>query len=211
MQDMEFTVERERLFMLQTRNGKRTAAAAVRAAVDMVDEKLIDRRAALTRVDPIQLEQLMHPQLDPKSAKEIIARGLPASPGAVYGEVAFSADEAVIVHQAGRPVILVRIETSPDDIHGMQVAEGILTARGGMTSHAAVVARGMGKSCVAGVSALEIDYGAGTLSANGAVVRRGEYITLDGSAGEVIEGRVSPVGPPRASLLKKILLWAGAR
>ena len=147
---MEFTIERERLFMLQTRNGKRTAEAAVRIAVDMADEKLIDRKTALKRVEPEQLEQLLHPRLDPSSKKHVIARGLPASPGAVFGEVVFSADEAVAVAEAGRKVILVRVETSPEDIHGMQVAEGILTARGGMTSHAAVVARGMGKCCVAG-------------------------------------------------------------
>ena len=150
-QDMEFTIERNRLFMLQTRNGKRTAQAAVRIAVDMADEKLIDRKTALKRVEPEQLEQFLHPRLDPSSKKHVIARGLPASPGAVNGEVVFSADEAVAVAEAGRKVILVRMETSPEDIHGMQVAEGILTARGGMTSHAAVVARGMGKSCVAGV------------------------------------------------------------
>ena len=150
-QDMEFTIERNRLFMLQTRTGKRTAQAAVRIAVDMADEKLIDRKTALKRVEPEQLEQFLHPRLDPSSKKHVIARGLPASPGAVNGEVVFSADEAVAVAEAGRKVILVRLETSPEDIHGMQVAEGILTARGGMTSHAAVVARGMGKSCVAGV------------------------------------------------------------
>ncbi|HXM88824.1 MAG TPA: PEP/pyruvate-binding domain-containing protein, partial [Candidatus Acidoferrum sp.] len=150
-QDMEFTIERNRLFMLQTRNGKRTAQAAVRIAVDMADEKLIDRKTALKRVEPEQLEQFLHPRLDPSSKKHVIARGLPASPGAVNGEVVFSADEAVAVAEAGRKVILVRLETSPEDIHGMQVAEGILTARGGMTSHAAVVARGMGKTCVAGV------------------------------------------------------------
>ncbi len=149
MQDMEFTIERGRLFMLQTRNGKRTAEAAVRAAVQMANEKLIDRRAALMRVEPEQLEHLLHPRLDPTAPKDVIARGLPASPGAVYGEVVFSADAAVSVVNAGRRVILVRHETSPEDIHGMQVAEGILTARGGMTSHAAVVARGMGKCCVA--------------------------------------------------------------
>ena len=209
-QDMEFTIERNRLFMLQTRNGKRTAQAAVRIAVDMADEKLIDRKTALKRVEPEQLEQFLHPRLDPSSKKHVIARGLPASPGAVNGEVVFSADEAVAVAEAGRKVILVRLETSPEDIHGMQVAEGILTARGGMTSHAAVVARGMGKSCVAGVSALEIDYGAGTLSANGAVVRRGEYLTLDGSAGEVIEGRVPTVEPEMPSYFKKFLSWADA-
>ncbi|MGO9455056.1 MAG: pyruvate, phosphate dikinase [Candidatus Binataceae bacterium] len=209
-QDMEFTIERQRLFMLQTRNGKRTAEAAVRIAVDMADEKLIDRRTALTRVEPETLEQFLHPRLDPTGKKEVIARGLPASPGAVFGEVAFSADEAVAVSAAGRPVILVRIETSPEDIHGMQVAEGILTARGGMTSHAAVVARGMGKCCVAGCTALEINYNAGTLSANGHVVRRGEYITLDGSAGEVILGRVATVQPEMPSYLKKFMSWADA-
>jgi pyruvate,orthophosphate dikinase len=207
-QDMEFTIERNRLFMLQTRTGKRTAEAAVRIAVDMADEKLIDRKTALKRVEPEQLEQFLHPRLDPASKKTVIARGLPASPGAVNGEVVFSADEAVVVAEAGRKVILVRLETSPEDIHGMQVAEGILTARGGMTSHAAVVARGMGKCCVAGVSALEIDYAAGTMSANGHVVRRGEYITLDGSAGEVIEGRVPTVDPEMPPFFKKFLSWA---
>ena len=194
--------------MLQTRNGKRTAEAAVRIAVEMAEEKLIDRATALTRVEPETLEQFLHPRLDPSSKKEVIARGLPASPGAVFGEVAFSADEAVAVSAAGRPVILVRIETSPEDIHGMQVAEGILTARGGMTSHAAVVARGMGKCCVAGSTALEINYAAGTLSANGRVVHRGEYITLDGSAGEVIFGRVPTVKPEMPSFLNRFMSWA---
>src|SRR5216684_1896087 len=207
-QDMEFTIERSRLFMLQTRTGKRTAQAAVRIAVDMADEKLIDRKTALKRVEPEQLEQFLHPRLDPSTKKRVIARGLPASPGAVNGEVVFSTDEAVAVSDAGRKVILVRVETSPEDIQGMQVAEGILTARGGMTSHAAVVARGMGKCCVAGCSALEIDYGAGTMSANGAVIRRGEYITLDGSAGEVIEGRVATVDPEMPPFFKKFLSWA---
>ena len=208
MQDMEFTIERGELFMLQTRTGKRTAAAAVRAAVEMADEKLIDRRGALMRVDPIQLEQLLHPGLDPKSAKTVIARGLPASPGAVSGEVVFSADEAVIVHQAGRPVILVRIETSPEDIHGMQVAEGILTARGGMTSHAAVVARGMGKCCVAGCGALEIDYSGGALKVGDRVIKRGEYITLDGSTGEVMAGRVPTVKAEMSDHFRKFMRWA---
>jgi pyruvate,orthophosphate dikinase len=208
MQDMEFTIERGRLFMLQTRNGKRTAEAAVRAAVEMTEERLIDRRAALMRVEPVQLEQLLHPRLDPNVAKQVIARGLPASPGAVYGEVVFSADEAVVVHQAGRPVILVRHETSPEDIHGMQVAEGILTARGGMTSHAAVVARGMGKCCVAGCSAIEIDYAAGALKVGDRVIRRGEYITLDGATGEVIAGRVPTVKPEMSDFFRKFMKWA---
>jgi pyruvate, orthophosphate dikinase len=208
MQDLEFTIERGRLFMLQTRTGKRTAEAAVRAAVEMTEERLIDRRAALMRVEPVQLEQLLHPRLDPNVAKQVIARGLPASPGAVYGEVVFSADEAVVVHHAGRPVILVRHETSPEDIHGMQVAEGILTARGGMTSHAAVVARGMGKCCVAGCSALEIDYTAGALKVGDRVIRRGEYITLDGSTGEVIAGRVPTVKPEMSDFFRKFMKWA---
>jgi len=207
-QDMEFTIERNRLFMLQTRNGKRTAQSAVRIAVDMADEKLIDRKTALRRVEPEQLEQFLHPRLDPSAKKIVLARGLPASPGAVNGEVVFSADEAVAVAAAGRKVILVRLETSPEDIQGMQVAEGILTARGGMTSHAAVVARGMGKCCVAGCSALEIDYAAGTMTADNKVIRRGEYITLDGSAGEVIEGRVPTVDPEMPPYFRKFLLWA---
>lgn len=208
VQDLEFTIERGRLFMLQTRTGKRTAEAAVRIAVDMCDERLIDRRTALMRVEPTQLEQLLHPRLDPTVKKHVIARGLPASPGAVSGEVVFSADEAVAVAGAGRKVILVRLETSPEDIHGMQVAEGILTARGGMTSHAAVVARGMGKCCVAGCSELEINYAAGTLSANGVVIHRGEYLTLDGSTGEVIEGRVPTVQAEMSPFFRKFLSWA---
>jgi pyruvate, orthophosphate dikinase len=209
-QDMEFTIERKRLFMLQTRTGKRTAEAAVRIAVDMADERLIDRATALTRVEPEQLEQFLHPRLDPSVKKDVLARGLPASPGAVFGEIVFSADEAVAVSGAGRPVILVRVETSPEDIHGMQVAEGILTARGGMTSHAAVVARGMGKCCVAGCSELAIDYAAGTMSANGKVIRRGDYLTLDGGSGEVIAGRVPTVQPEAPPFFRKFLKWADA-
>ncbi|MGH7814110.1 MAG: pyruvate, phosphate dikinase [Candidatus Binataceae bacterium] len=211
-QDMEFTIERGRLFMLQTRTGKRTAESAVRIAVDMTAEKLIDRKIALERVAPEKLEQFLHPRLDPSSKRVVIARGLPASPGAVNGEIVFSADEAVAVSEAGRKVILVRIETSPEDIHGMQVAQGILTARGGMTSHAAVVARGMGKCCVAGCGALDIDYGAGTMSSGGKTVRRGEYITLDGSAGEVIEGRVPTVDPeiPPPAFFRKFMGWTDA-
>lgn len=208
VQDLEFTVERGRLFMLQTRTGKRTAEAAVRIAVDMCDERLIDRRTALMRVEPTQLQQLLHPRLDPMVKKNVIARGLPASPGAVSGEVVFSADEAVAVSGAGRKVILVRLETSPEDIAGMQVAQGILTGRGGMTSHAAVVARGMGKCCVAGCSELEINYAAGTISANGTVIHRGEYLTLDGATGEVIEGRVPTVQPEISPFFRKFLSWA---
>jgi pyruvate, orthophosphate dikinase len=210
MQDMEFTVERGRLFMLQTRTGKRTAEAAVRIAVDMATERLIDRRAALMRVEPVQLEQLLHPRIDPNARKEVLARGLPASPGAAAGEVVFSADEAVTVALAGRKTILVRVETSPEDIHGMQVAEGILTARGGMTSHAAVVARGMGKCCVAGCGELSIDYAAGTMAANGRVVRRGDYLTLDGSSGEVISGKVPTIEATMSPAFKKFMSWADA-
>jgi pyruvate, orthophosphate dikinase len=210
MQDMEFTIEGGRLFMLQTRNGKRTAEAAVRTAVDMVGERLIDRRAALMRVEPVQLEQLLHPRLDPAARKEVLARGLPASPGAVAGEVVFSADEAVTVSGAGRKTILVRVETSPEDIHGMQVAEGILTARGGMTSHAAVVARGMGKCCVAGCGELQIDYAAGTLAVDGRVIHRGEYLTLDGSTGEVIAGMVPTVQASMSAAFRKFMGWADA-
>ena len=208
MQDMEFTIERGQLFMLQTRTGKRTAEAAVRAAVDMAEEKLLDRRAALMRVEPAQLEQLLHPRLDPQAPKEVMARGLPASPGAVFGEVVFSPDEAVVVHNAGRPVILVRHETSPEDIHGMHVAEGILTARGGMTSHAAVVARGMGKCCVAGCGALEIDYAQGAMKIGDRVIHRGEYITLDGGTGDVIAGRVPTVPPEESDYFRKFMKWA---
>src|SRR5579875_124874 len=210
MQDMEFTIERRRLFMLQTRTGKRTAEAAVRTAVDMVAERLIDRRTALMRVEPHQLEQLLHPRLDPNARKEVLARGLPASPGAVAGEVVFSADEAVSLARSGHKTILVRIETSPEDIHGMQVAEGILTARGGMTSHAAVVARGMGKCCVAGCGALNIDYMAGTIAVNGRVIRRGEYLTLDGSTGEVMAGLVPTVAASVSPAFKKFMTWADA-
>jgi pyruvate,orthophosphate dikinase len=208
MQDMEFTIERGRLFMLQTRTGKRTAEAAVRIAVEMTEERLIDRRAALMRVEPAQLEQLLHPRLDPQAPKEVIARGLPASPGAVSGEIVFSADEAVAAHNSGRAVILVRHETSPEDIHGMHVAEGILTARGGMTSHAAVVARGMGKCCVAGCAAIEIDYDAGAMKVGDRIIRRGEYITLDGGTGEVIAGRIPTVPPEESDYFRKFMKWA---
>ncbi|MEO6025761.1 MAG: pyruvate, phosphate dikinase [Candidatus Binatia bacterium] len=194
MQDIEFTIERGRLYMLQTRNGKRTAPAAIKIAVDMVKEKLIDRDTALQRVDASSIDQLLHPGLDPKAEKEVIAKGVPASPGAVSGEVVFSADDAESEAHAGKKVILVRIETSPEDIHGMTVAEGILTARGGKASHAAVVARGMGKTCVAGCSDLEIHYeGEYFLAKGGVRVARGEWITLDGSTGEVFLGKVPTV------------------
>ncbi len=215
MQDLEFTIERGRLFMLQTRTGKRTAEAALRIAVDMAKERLIDRREALMRVEPVQLEQLLHPRLDPNAKKEVLARGLPASPGAAAGEVVFSADEAVAVASAGRNTILVRIETSPEDIHGMQVAQGILTSRGGTSSHAALVARGMGKCCVAGCGELAIDYAAGTMAANGRVIHRGEYLTLDGSSGEVMAGLVPTIDPPvsedeMSPAFREFMRWADA-
>lgn len=194
MQDIEFTIEKGILYMLQTRNGKRTAPAAIKIAVDMVNEGLIDKKAAVLRVAPAQLDQLLHPSLDPKAEKKVIAKGLPASPGAVSGEVVFTADEAETAAKQGHKVILVRIETSPEDIHGMHAAQGILTARGGMTSHAAVVARGMGKCCVAGCGDIKVDYNGETFSArNGVTVKKGDIITLDGSSGEVMLGAVPTV------------------
>jgi len=196
MQDIEFTIEKGKLFMLQTRNGKRTAKAAIKIAVDMVNEGLIDQKTAVLRVSPSQLDQLLHPSLDPKAPKKIIAKGLPASPGAASGEVVFTADEAEAAGRLGLRVILVRVETSPEDIHGMHAAQGILTARGGMTSHAAVVARGMGKCCVAGCGDIKVDYAASQfVTAKGQVVKKGDTITLDGSTGEVILGEVPTVAP----------------
>jgi pyruvate,orthophosphate dikinase len=208
MQDIEFTIERGRLYVLQARTGKQTAEAAMRIAVDMVSERLIDRRTALLRVQPLQLEQLLHPRIDPAAKKEVLARGLPASPGAATGEVVFSADEALAAASEARPTILVRLETSPEDIHGMQVAKGVLTARGGMTSHAAVVARGMGKCCVVGCGELLIDAAAGSLSVNGRVFSRGDYLTLDGSTGEVIAGKMPTVEPTMSPMFKKFMSWA---
>ena len=194
MQDIEFTIEKGVLYMLQTRNGKRTAPAAIKIAVDMVNEGLIDKNTAVLRVAPGQLDQLLHPCLDPKAERNIIAKGLPASPGAVSGEVVFSADDAETAAKIGLKVILVRIETSPEDIHGMHAAQGILTARGGMTSHAAVVARGMGKCCVAGCGDIKVDYAGETFTTrNGVVVKKGDIITLNGSCGEVMLGTVPTI------------------
>ena len=192
MQDIEFTIENGVLYMLQTRNGKRTARRqpTTRTRPSSMVRRVDDEKTAVLRVAPSQLDQLLHPSLDPKAVKNIIAKGLPASPGAVSGEVIFTADEAEAEAKLGRKVILVRIETSPEDIHGMHAAQGILTARGGMTSHAAVVARGMGKCCVAGCSDIKVDYRAGTFTArNGVIVKKGDIITLDGSSGEVDAGR----------------------
>jgi pyruvate,orthophosphate dikinase len=196
MQDIEFTIEKGKLYMLQTRNGKRTAAAAVKIAVDMVKEGLIGEKEAVLRVAPEQLDQLLHPSLDPKAKKDVVAKGLPASPGAVSGEVIFTADEAEAEAKLNRKVILVRVETSPEDIHGMHAAQGILTARGGMTSHAAVVARGMGKCCVAGCGDISVDYRNQEFTARGGVVvKKGDIITLDGTTGEVMKGAVATVQP----------------
>jgi pyruvate,orthophosphate dikinase len=188
MQDMEFTVEQGKLWMLQTRNGKRTAKAALRIAVELANEKLITRDEAVARIEPGSLDQLLHPTIDPKAERNVIATGLPASPGAASGEIVFNSDEATKLKADGKRVILVRVETSPEDIHGMHAAEGILTTRGGMTSHAAVVARGMGKPCVSGAGTLRVDYNAQTLQAGNVVLKRGEILTIDGSTGQVLAG-----------------------
>src|SRR5438105_3028832 len=190
MQDMEFTVEQGKLWMLQTRSGKRTAKAALKIAVDLANEGLIDRAEAIRRVEPGSLDQLLHPTIDPKVERTVIATGLPASPGAASGEIVLSADEAEAQRAKDKKVILVRVETSPEDIHGMHAAEGILTTRGGMTSHAAVVARGMGKPCVSGAGALRVDYAAGTVTVAGRTLRQGDVVTIDGSTGQVLAGRV---------------------
>jgi pyruvate,orthophosphate dikinase len=208
MQDIEFTVQRGRLWMLQTRNGKRTAAAALKIAVDMAREGLITEREAIGRMDPEALDQLLHPTLDPDAEKEILTRGLPASPGAASGIIVFDADEAERSAAEGREVILVRIETSPEDIHGMHAAKGILTSRGGMTSHAAVVARGMGRPCVSGAGSLRIDYKAGTMTVAGETLRRGDVITLDGGTGEVIKGAVPTINPELSGDFATLMEWA---
>jgi pyruvate,orthophosphate dikinase len=208
MQDIEFTVQRGRLWLLQTRKGKRTAQAAVKMAVDMAREGLISKGEAVLRIEPDMLDQLLHPTIDPKAKPEVIATGLPASPGAASGAVVFSADEAVERVRDGAKVVLVRLETSPEDIHGMEIAEGILTARGGMTSHAAVVARGMGKPCVAGCGALDVDYEAGEFRVGGHVVRRGDAITLDGATGRVMVGKVPMIKPSLTGDFGIILRWA---
>jgi len=209
MQDIEFTIEKGKLYMLQTRNGKRTARAAIHIAVEMVKEGLIDKKEAVKRIAPDQLDQLLHPSLDPEAEKQVIAKGLPASPGAASGIVVFSADEAEEQARLKKRVILVRVETSPEDIHGMHAAQGILTARGGMTSHAAVVARGMGKCCVAGCSDLKVDYEKQQFATkSGTLVKRGDMITLDGSAGEVILGDVPKVQPELSGDFAELMIWA---
>lgn len=207
MQDIEFTIERNKLFMLQTRSGKRTAAAAVKIAVDMAEEKLITKEEALMRVSPSQIDQLLHPCIDPSFEKNVMVRGLPASPGAVSGQVVFDPETAVKWKEEGKATILVRIETSPEDIHGMSAARGILTARGGMTSHAAVVARGMGKSCVSGCSAIKISYENKDFQVGNYTIKEGDFITLDGGTGEVILGKVPTITPTFNESFKTLMGW----
>ncbi len=208
MQDVEFTIQEGKLFMLQTRAGKRTAEAALKAAVDMVREGLIDKNMAVTRVEPSALNQLLHPTLDPDAPREQIASGLGASPGAATGEVAFTADEAEKLAADHKDVILVRAETSPEDIHGMHAARGILTARGGMTSHAAVVARGMGRPCVSGAGMLKIDAARGEMTAGGILIKRGDIITIDGASGQVFKGRVGLRQPELTGDFGTLMQWA---
>jgi len=212
MQDLEFTIERGKLWMLQTRSGKRTAKAALKIAVEMVGEGLIKPEEAVSRIDAASLDQLLHPTIDPKAERHVIGMGLPASPGAATGEIVFSSDEAEEARGQGRKVILVRVETSPEDIHGMHAAEGILTTRGGMTSHAAVVARGMGKPCVSGAGGLRVDMKAGTLIAMGVTLKKGEIVTIDGATGQVLKGAVPMLQPELSGDFAKIMEWAdGAR
>ncbi|TIM41018.1 MAG: pyruvate, phosphate dikinase [Mesorhizobium sp.] len=210
MQDLEFTIERGKLWMLQTRSGKRTAKAALKIAVEMARDKLISKEEAVARIDPASLDQLLHPTIDPKAARDVIGIGLPASPGAATGEIAFSSNDAEELKTQGRKAILVRIETSPEDIHGMHAAEGILTTRGGMTSHAAVVARGMGKPCVSGAGSLRVDYRAGTLMAMGSTFRKGDIITIDGGNGQVLKGAVPMLQPELSGDFAAIMEWADA-
>jgi pyruvate,orthophosphate dikinase len=208
MQDIEFTVENNKLWMLQTRTGKRTAKAAIKIAVDMVKEKLISKKEAILRIDPSTLDSLLHPTLDEKAEKKIIAKGLPASPGAASGKVVFTADEAEKMSNQKEDTILVRVETSPEDIHGMHAAKGILTARGGMTSHAAVVARGMGRPCVSGSGEINIDYESKKFKVGSLTIKEGDVITIDGGTGRVIQGSVPTVKPDISGYFSTIMKWA---
>ncbi len=208
MQDIEFTVQDGQLFLLQTRNGKRTAKAALKMAVDMEGEGLIDQRTAILRIDPMALDQLLHPTLDPEAPRDVLTSGLPASPGAASGKIALDADTAELWANRGDAVILVRVETSPEDIHGMHAAKGILTARGGMTSHAAVVARGMGRPCVSGASGVSIDKAARTVRIGSAELAEGDVITLDGGNGQVMRGLVPTIEPELAGDFAKVMKWA---
>ncbi len=212
MQDMEFTIEDGRLWMLQTRNGKRTTKAALKIAIDMADEGLISQDEAVLRIEPGGLDQLLHPTIDPKAKRDLVATGLPASPGAASGECVFNSDEAEALKAQGHNVILVRVETSPEDINGMHAAEGILTARGGMTSHAAVVARGMGKPCVSGAGGIRVDYNTEVMTASGRTFKKGDIITIDGSTGEVLAGAVPMRQPEMSGDFARLMEWAdGAR
>jgi len=208
MQDIEFTIENKKLWMLQTRSGKRTAKASIKIAVDMVSEKLITKDEALLRIDPKILDTLLHPTLDPKAKKNIIAKGLPASPGAATGKVTFNADDAEQMKANNQNTILVRVETSPEDIHGMHAAVGILTCRGGMTSHAAVVARGMGRPCVSGAGVIKIDYAAKLFKVDNTEVKEGDIITIDGSTGEVMLGEVKTINPDISGDFSEMMKWA---
>ena len=208
VQDYEFTIEKGKLYLLQTRTGKRTAQAALKIAVDMVEEGIINKEEAVLRVEPNQLNQLLHKRIDPSAKKEVIAKGLPASPGAAYGKVVFTADEAEESGKEDERVILVRTETTPDDIHGMVEAQGVLTSRGGMTSHAAVVARGMGKACVAGCSVLNIDIKKEIISVNNVIIKKGDFITIDGGTGEVFLGKVPTIEPKMSKEFETLLSWA---
>jgi pyruvate,orthophosphate dikinase len=210
MQDIEFTIQDGKLWMLQTRSGKRTTKAALKIAVDLVSEGVITPEEAVLRIDAGALDQLLHPTIDPTAERNTIATGLPASPGAASGEIVFDADEAETLKGQGREVILVRVETSPEDIHGMHAAAGILTTRGGMTSHAAVVARGMGRPCVCGAGSLRIDYKAGTMTVAGQTFRKGDVITIDGGKGEVLKGRVKMRQPELSGDFAKVMAWADA-
>lgn len=208
MQDMEFTIQEGKLWMLQTRSGKRTARAALRIAVDLATEGLITEEEAVGRVEPSALDQLLHPTIDPKAERRVLTTGLPASPGAAAGEIVFNSDDAEAAKKAGRKVILVRVETSPEDIHGMHAAEGILTTRGGMTSHAAVVARGMGKPCVSGAGQIRVDYAKGTLSIGATMLKAGDVLTIDGGNGQVLLGEVKMQKPELAGEFATLMGWA---
>ncbi|MCR6499104.1 pyruvate, phosphate dikinase [Shinella sp. CPCC 101442] len=208
MQDLEFTIERGKLWMLQTRSGKRTAKAALRIAVDMATEGLISEGEAVARIDPASLDQLLHPTIDPRARRDVIGSGLPASPGAATGAIVFTSEDAVQAEEEGRKVILVRVETSPEDIHGMHAAEGILTTRGGMTSHAAVVARGMGTPCVSGAGTLRVDLRNELLVAHGVTLKKGDVITIDGSSGQVLKGEIPMLQPELSGDFGRIMEWA---
>jgi pyruvate,orthophosphate dikinase len=208
MQDLEFTIEQGKLWMLQTRSGKRTAKASLKIAVELANEGLITQEEAVARIDPSSLDQLLHPTIDPKADRKIVATGLPASPGAASGEIVFSSEEAEALKEKGRKVILVRVETSPEDIHGMHAAEGILTTRGGMTSHAAVVARGMGKPCVSGAGSLRVDYANKSMSIAGNTLKQGEVVTIDGSTGQVLLGQVKMIEPELSGEFGTLMSWA---